>query len=196
MARITRYTPSQLMPLGSRDEDDFLAWPMARLHQQMNRLFSDAFRGLEQGDDDNRQNWMFSPVVDVEQHDKAYEISVELPGVVAEDVNVECTDDLLVVSGSKERKQTRGEGENRRSERVYGSFRRSFRLPDDALRENIEARFSDGVLTVSIPRDAARQRESTRRIEVQRGAPKAEAQEEQQQSPAAKEDPQRPSATH
>ena len=115
---------------------------------------------------------------------------------VPNDVRLDASTRVLVVSGSKERKQTRGEGENRRSERVYGSFRRSFRLPDDALRENIEARFSDGVLTVSIPRDAARQRESTRRIEVQRGAPKAEAQEEQQQSPAAKEDPQRPSATH
>lgn len=206
MARITRYNPSQLMPLGGRDEDDFFAWPMARLHQQMNRLFSDAFRGLEPGGEENRQDWMFSPVVDVEQHDKAYEISVELPGVIGEGVNVECTDDLLVISGSKERKQTRGEGENRRSERVYGSFRRSFRLPDDALRENIEAHFSDGVLTVSIPRDAARQQESTRRIEVQRGAPKAGAKQEQQQSPAGteepqqspagKEEPQRPSATH
>ena len=194
MARITRYNPSRLMPLGGHYGDDFdFMWPMARLHQQMNRLFSDAFRGMEEGGEENRQGWIFSPVVDVEQEDKQYELSVELPGVRREDVNVECTDDLLVISGSKERKQTRGEGENRQSERVYGSFQRAFRLPEDAVRENIEARFDDGVLTVSIPRDASRGQESTRRIEVQRG----EAKGEQKQAAApGKEDEQRPSATH
>lgn len=194
MARITRYNPSRLMPLGGRYDDDFdFMWPMARLHQQMNRLFSDAFRGMEESGEENRQGWTFSPVVDVEQEDKQYELSVELPGVRREDVNVECTDDLLVISGSKERKQTRGEGENRQSERVYGSFQRAFRLPEDAVRENIEARFDDGVLTVSIPRDASRRQESTRRIEVQRG----EAKGEQKQAAApGKEGEQRPSATH
>ena len=194
MARITRYTPSQLMPLGSRDDDDVFMWPMARLHQQMNRLFSDAFRGLEEGGEENRQGWTFNPVVDVEQQDKQYEISVELPGVTGEDVNVECTDDMLVISGSKERKETRGEGENRQSERIYGSFQRAFRLPEDAVRDNIEAHFSDGVLTVSIPRDE-KQQESRRRIEVQRGEQKSGPQREQAPG-GKKEEPQRPPATH
>lgn len=195
MPRITRYNPTSLMPMGSRFDEDFgFMWPMARLHQQMNRLFSDAFRGLEEGDEENRQGgWTFNPVVDVDQQDNLYEISVELPGVIADDVNVECTDDLLIISGSKERKQTRGEGENRQSERVYGSFQRAFRLPDDAVREKIEAHFSDGVLTVAVPRDQSRRQESTRRIEVRRGAPQVErqqsAQEEQPQQ-------QRSSATH
>ncbi|HEX2140597.1 MAG TPA: Hsp20/alpha crystallin family protein [Woeseiaceae bacterium] len=194
MARITRYDPSHLMPLGSRfDEDLGFMWPMARLHQQMNRLFSDAFRGLEEGGEENRQGWTFNPVVDVDQQDQQYEISVELPGVIADDVNVECADDLLVISGSKERKQTRGEGENRQSERIYGSFRRAFRLPDDALREKIEAHFSDGVLTVLVPRDQGRRQESTRRIEVQRGAPQVER---QQAAGEAQPQQDRSSATH
>jgi HSP20 family protein len=194
MARITRYNPSRLMPLGGRYDDDFdFMWPVARLHQQMNRLFSDAFRGMEQGGEEDRQGWTFNPVVDVEQQDEQYELSLELPGVRREDVSVECTDDLLVVSGSKERKQTRGEGENRQSERVYGSFQRAFRLPEDAVRENIAARFDDGVLTISIPRDPSRRQESTRRIEVQRGEPKGE---QKQPAAAGKEDEQRPSATH
>ena len=194
MARITRYNPSRSMPQGGGYDDEFgFMWPMARLHQQMNRLFSDAFRGLEEGGDENRQGWTFNPVVDVEEQDERYELSAELPGVRREDVNVECTDDLLVISGSKERRQTRGEGENRQSERVYGSFQRAFRLPDDAVRENIEARFDDGVLTVSIPRDASRRQESTRRIEVQHGESKGE---QKKVAAAGKEDEQRPSATH
>lgn len=196
MARITRYNPSHLMPLGSRYDDDFGFWPMTRLHQQMNRLFSDAFRGFEEGGEESRQGWTFNPVVDVEQQDNQYEVSVELPGVISDDVNVECTDDLLVISGSKERKQTRGEGENRQSERVYGSFQRAFRLPDDAVREKIEAHFNDGVLTVAIPRAENRKQESTRRIEVQHGAPKGQPQKHQQQSQKSEEEQPRPSARH
>ncbi|HET6629025.1 MAG TPA: Hsp20/alpha crystallin family protein, partial [Woeseiaceae bacterium] len=119
-----------------------------------------------------------------------------LPGVIGDDVNVECTDDLLVISGSKERKQTRGEGENRQSERVYGSFQRAFRLPDDAVRENIEAHFNDGVLTVSIPRDENRKQESTRRIEVQRGAPKGEQAKRKQPAPQGQGEQERPPARH
>jgi HSP20 family protein len=196
MTRITRYNPTRLMPPGARYDDDFGFWPMTRLHQQMNRLFSDAFRGFEEGGEESREGWTFNPVVDVEQQDKQYEVSVELPGVISDDVNVECTDDMLVISGSKERKQTRGEGENRQSERVYGSFQRAFRLPDDALRDKIEARFSDGVLTVSIPRDENRKQESTRRIEVQRDAPQGREQEGRQQAQKSGEEEPRPSARH
>lgn len=194
MARITRYTPSRLSPRGSGYDNDFgFLWPVTRLHQEMNRLFSDTFRGLEEGDDEGRQGWTFNPVVDVEEQDKQYEITVELPGVVADDVNVELLEDMLVLSGSKERKQTRGEGENRQSERVYGSFQRAFRLPDDALQEDIKAHFNDGVLTLCIPRDESKRQSSSRRIEVQRGAPE-ERERQQQSATGEKED--RPSATH
>jgi HSP20 family protein len=195
MARITRYTPSQLLPLGSRYDDEFGFFsPMARLHQQMNRLFSDAFRGLEEGGEEARQRWTFNPVVEVEQQDDQYEISVELPGVISDDVNVELSEDMLVISGQKERKQTRGEGENRQSERVYGSFQRAFRLPEDAVRDDIQAHFSDGVLTVSVPRDESKRRPASRRIEVQREALQGG---EGQQSPGGREqEEEHPSAPH
>lgn len=181
MARITRYNPLRLMPLSGRYDDDFgFMWPITRLHQQVNRLFSEAFRGFDEGGEEERRGWTFNPVVEVEEQDNQYEISAELPGVSPDDVNVECTDDFLVISGSKERKETRGEGANRQSERVYGSFQRTFRLPEDALRDNIEAHFNNGVLTVSIPRDERRKQEATKRIEAQRGSPQLEQQAGQQ----------------
>lgn len=171
MNRITRYTPSRL-PLSGRFENDFgFLWPVTRLQQEMNRLFSDTFRGLEEDGEENRGTWTFNPVVDVLQQDDRYEIGVELPGVIREDVNVEVTDDMLVISGSKERKQSRGEGQHRQSERVYGSFQRSFRLPEDADADNIRARFDDGVLTVEVPRDESKRQSQSRRIEIQRGTP-------------------------
>lgn len=195
MARITRYSPTRLMPL----ESDFgFMWPVARLHQEMNRLFSDAFRGLAEGGEEGRQGWMFNPVVDVEQQENQYEISVELPGVRSEDVNVEVTDDMLTISGSKERKETRGEGENRQSERVYGSFQRAFRLPEDAVRDGIGAQFGDGVLTVTVPRAASQRESQARRIEVQKSAPQGieSRPEQQQQAGAGEQEGQRPSPTH
>jgi HSP20 family protein len=159
MARITRYTPSLA-------RNDFL-WPMSRLHQEMNRLFSDTLRGFDEEGAASGGEWTFSPVVDVEQQNDRYEITAELPGVTLNDINVEMNDDMLVISGSKERKKTTGEGEQRQSERIYGSFRRAFQLPDDAVEDRVNARFADGVLTVTIPRDEEQTRVSSRRIQIE-----------------------------
>ena len=98
------------------------------------------------------------------------------------EINVEMKEDMLVISGSKERKQTTGQGEQQRSERIYGSFQRSFRLPDDAIEDKVNARFADGVLTVSIPRDESQSRMAGRRIEVQHASGGAESRERIQQS--------------
>lgn len=165
MNQITRRNPRWLQSDVFGDDPSFL-WPVSRLHREMNRLFSDAFRGFDEGGE-QAAGWTFNPVVDVEQQDRQYEITVELPGVAMNDINVEMKEDMLVISGSKERKQTTGQGEQQRSERIYGSFQRSFRLPDDAIEDQVSARFADGVLTVSIPRDERQSRMAGRRIEVQ-----------------------------
>lgn len=195
MARITRYTPTRLMPLGTWDTGHDFMWPVTRLQQEMNRLFGEVFRGFDEaGEEGRRQGWMFNPVCEVEERDDQYEISVELPGVRPEDVNVEVQDDMLSISGSKERKETRAEGESRRSERLYGSFRRSFSLPEDVRQEEIRAEFRDGVLTLSLPRDESKRRSQVRRIEVQRGMSEQQAAQPQQLGGERQEE--RPSPTH
>lgn len=169
MNQMTRRTPRWLQSdVFGGPETRFLV-PVSRLHQEMNRLFSDAFRGLDEGGEQG-EGWTFNPVVDVEQQDRQYEITVELPGVSMNDINVEMQEDLLVISGSKERKKTSGQGEQQRSERVYGSFQRRFSLPEDAQEDGISARFADGVLVVTIPRDQKQARVSSRRIDVQQGS--------------------------
>jgi HSP20 family protein len=179
MNQITRRNPRWLQSDVFGDDPRFL-WPVSRLHTEMNRLFSDAFRGLDEGGEQG-SGWTFNPVVDVEQQEGQYEITVELPGVAMNDINVEMKDDMLVISGSKERKQTTGQGEQQRSERIYGSFQRSFRLPDDAIEDKINARFADGVLTVSVPRDEGQSRMAGRRIEVQHSSGGGESRERVQQ---------------
>lgn len=180
MNQITRRNPRWLQSDVFGDDPQFL-WPVSRLHREMNRLFSDAFRGLD-GGSEQQAGWIFNPVVDVEQQEGQYEITVELPGVAMNDINVEMKEDMLVISGSKERKQTTGQGEQQRSERTYGSFQRSFRLPDDAIEDKVNARFADGVLTVSIPRDESQSRMAGRRIEVQHASGGAESRQRIKQS--------------
>jgi HSP20 family protein len=169
MNQITRHTPRWLQSDVFGSSDPRFMWPVSRLHQEMNRLFSNAFRGFDE-DDDRSGGWTFNPVVDVALEEGQYEITLELPGVAMNDINVEMKDEMLVISGSKERKKSAGQGEQQRSERAYGSFQRSFRLPEDAIEEGINARFADGVLTVSIPRDENRSRAASRRIEVREGS--------------------------
>ena len=96
----------------------------------------------------------------------AYTIDVELPGVKAEDVDVELVGaDTLVLRGTKrDAREERGDGFIF-SERTYGSFQRAFQIPGDVDTEQIDADFADGVLTVKLPRKA----EAGRSIKVRRG---------------------------
>lgn len=92
----------------------------------------------------------FAPSSEAATTTDAYEVAVELPGVSDEDINVEVHDGRLTVSGEK-KSSREDKGRNYYfSERTYGRFRRTFRLPDDANGEKIEATHKDGVLTIRI----------------------------------------------
>lgn len=105
---------------------------------------------------------------DISETDKAYELQIDLPGMKKDDVSVDYSDGVISISGER-----RDEREDERkgyylSERSYGSYQRSFRVPDSVDHENISARFSDGVLTVELPK-TEESRETSRRINVQEG---------------------------
>jgi HSP20 family protein len=98
-----------------------------------------------------------APCIDIDEDDDSYDVTVELPGMKPEEVHVELNQNLLTISGEKrvgfgdEKKQKR----SRWSERSYGRFTRSFTLPRDADSDRLEARFTHGVLTISIPKSEA-----------------------------------------
>jgi HSP20 family protein len=92
------------------------------------------------------------PKVEVKENDKAYHVSIELPGLDEKDVKVLVEDDVLTVSGEKKVEQA--DEKTHYSERSYGSFTRAFTLPVDADRNAIAARFAKGVLTLDIPKTA------------------------------------------
>jgi HSP20 family protein len=140
--------------------------PFAALQQQMNRMFDEFFQGpgLEPFGA-FQQKWdAFSPRVDVVENDKEIEISVELPGMEEKEIDVALTQHSLTVSGEK-RHEREEKGENYlRSERSYGSFRRTIPLSSDVDAGEADATFRNGVLTVTLPR--AVKAETRKRIAI------------------------------
>lgn len=97
------------------------------------------------------------PVVNVAESDKEFEITAELPGMGEKDVNVSLADGVLTVKGEKKEEKEDKSKNYYLAERSYGSFQRSFRLPDNADDKNIKADVAKGVLTVKIPKTARKE---------------------------------------
>lgn len=97
----------------------------------------------------------FAPSSDAAATPDSYEVNVELPGVAREDVSVELDGNVLSVKGTK---RSSHEEEGRTyyfSERRYGEFHRTFRLPEDVNPDDVSATFKDGLLTLRIPKRSA-----------------------------------------
>ena len=127
--------------------------PMRNLfnfHNQMERVFGDIFAAHDGGTDMEGTSWM--PTVDISEIENGFEIRAELPGVSEKDINVSVTDNLLTIKGEKHQ-EAETDGKNyHRVERRYGSFQRSFTLPRHVETDAIKAQFTDGVLTLEIPK--------------------------------------------
>src|SRR5262245_62537880 len=94
----------------------------------------------------------FLPEANIVETDKAVEVAVELPGMKPEDVKVEIRDNALLVTGEKkEEKEEKGKTFHR-VERRTGMFRRVFPLPVEVMDDKVDARFTDGVLKIVLPK--------------------------------------------
>ncbi|MDX1419866.1 MAG: Hsp20/alpha crystallin family protein [Rubricoccaceae bacterium] len=136
---------------------------LSLLRREMDRLFND-FLPARQGEGASTSVWM--PRADLAETDDAWLLSLDLPGLTADDVEVTMEDDTLTVSGERQASRDQQEGRFHRIERNYGRFFRTvqFATPVDA--DNIEASFEDGVLTIRIAKAEA---SKPRRIEVRGG---------------------------
>jgi HSP20 family protein len=95
------------------------------------------------------------PAMDMSESAEAYDLTIELPGLGAEDVEVRLKDATLIVSGEKADEYEEDEADRHLSERRWGSFRRSLALPTDADPARIEATFARGVLKLHLPKSPA-----------------------------------------
>lgn len=108
----------------------------------------------------------FAPEADAAATDNAYVINVELPGVEAANVDVSVHDHMLTLKGEKKSEHEEKGKTYFFSERRYGSFQRSFRLPPDVAEEDISADFKDGVLTLRVPKRGPAEQKERKKIEV------------------------------
>ena len=95
----------------------------------------------------------FVPKVDIMEDEKAFEIHVAVPGMNKEDFKIDLTDNYLTISG--ERRLTREKKENnfQSIESQYGNFSRSFSLPDNVDAAKIGAKYNNGILELTVPKD-------------------------------------------
>lgn len=107
----------------------------------------------------------FAPSAEASRAEEAYEITLELPGVAQEDIEIELHGRQLRVTGEKSASRREEKQDYFFSERIYGRFQRSFRLPEDVDPDGIRAGHRDGVLTLTIPRRVARDG-GARKIEI------------------------------
>jgi HSP20 family protein len=106
-----------------------------------------------------------APAVDVAESDKAYEITAELPGLDEKSIEVKVVDGTLTIKGEKQEEKEEKKKDYYVSERRFGSFERSFGVPDSVDESKIEASFKKGVLTVTLPKKAEAQKPA-KKIEV------------------------------
>ncbi len=93
----------------------------------------------------------WSPAVEIAEEEKFFAVSLDVPGLKKEEIDIEIKDNRLFVSG--ERKTNVDKEKVLRSERRYGKFSRIFTLPQNVNSDAIEARFDEGVLTVVLPKE-------------------------------------------
>ncbi|MEX0995240.1 MAG: Hsp20/alpha crystallin family protein [Balneolaceae bacterium] len=92
----------------------------------------------------------FVPKIDVSETEKQYEIEVQLPGMKREDINVQLEDGRLNISGERKVENETKDKTFHKVESSFGSFTRSFQLPDNIDQESVKAAYENGILTITI----------------------------------------------
>jgi len=131
---------------------DLATWPsnLFGMQREMNRMFDNFLNGTDRGEDYALTVW--SPAVDIAEHDDQYVVKMELPGVSKEEVKITLESNILTIRGEKKQEKETKKENYHRVERSYGSFQRSFTLPTTVKNDKIDASFKDGILNINLPK--------------------------------------------
>jgi len=139
---------------------------LGTLRDRMDRLF-DQFSGRNWGTDEGLTAGMWNPPVDVYESNDNIILKVDLPEVNQDDVDISVQGNTLTIRGERKRENEVQEKDYYRMERSYGTFMRSFSLPNTVDAEKIDANFSQGVLKVTLPK---REESKPKQIKVKIGS--------------------------
>ena len=125
---------------------------LTTLQDRMNRLFRDP-RGPE-GQDESLTSTAFAPPVDVYEDEHNITLKIEVPGIDEKDIDVRIEGNTLTVHGERKFEKEEKEENYRRVERQYGSFTRTFTLPNTVDHDSVQADYEKGVLKVKLAKKA------------------------------------------
>jgi len=149
-------TPVQKDGGGALVSPDLWDWrPFEALRRQLDRFFDEAPVQRRSGDFEPFERfmgWQGTPPVDFVERDNEYEVTAELPGLDPQNVEVKIANGALVIQGEKKMEREENKEGMFFSERRYGSFKRSFRLPENVDVDKVAAHFEKGVLEVTLPK--------------------------------------------
>ncbi len=157
--------PATKLPVHTEKKSSGLqAWrPIESLRHEIDRLFEDFDRDfwrapLRRSFQDIEPvlrrglSWGATPAVDIVDKSEAYQVVAELPGMDEKNVEVKLVNGNLTIKGEKRDEKEEKKKDYYLHERSFGSFERSFPLPDEVDADKIEASFSKGILTVTLPK--------------------------------------------
>jgi HSP20 family protein len=123
---------------------------LTTFQEQMNRLLEDSFRGRT--DESNMTTW--APAVDIYETENELVLKADLPDIDEKNLDIRVENNMLTIRGERQFEKKVSEDNYLRVERAYGSFSRSFALPNTVNAEAIQADYRNGVLTVTMPKRA------------------------------------------
>ena len=139
------------------------------LQDRMNRLFRESYSGS--GQDESLTASSFAPAVDVYEDEHKVTLKIEVPGIDEKDIDVQVENNTLTVRGERKIEKEEKEENYRRVERQYGSFVRTFTLPQTVDAEKVSATYDKGVLNIELPKKAEAK---PKQIKVNIGSEKAD----------------------
>jgi HSP20 family protein len=124
---------------------------LTTLQNRMSRLFEEQYGS---GREDSLTTGAFVPAVDIYEDEHTIQLKLEVPGIEEKDLDVKVENNVLTVSGERKFEKEEKEENFRRVERRYGSFSRSFTLPNSVNAEDVKADYSNGVLKITLGKRA------------------------------------------
>ncbi len=126
-------------------------WRYRRPFEGLTSFFSDFDSWFDKDFFEGTTVKSWEPEVDIEEKDGNYLIKADLPGMKKGDIHIELHNGYLTMKGERKSEHEDKKGDYHRYERTYGSFQRSFKVPEGVQEKDIKAKYHDGVLELSIP---------------------------------------------
>ena len=122
----------------------------ASIFDDMDKMINNVFENDWNFPVRSKTNW--SPAVDVKESDNSFTLTADIPGLTKKEVKVNVTDGILSISGERKFEDEKESGNYHYRERRYGSFSRTFNLPETVNEEDISASFKNGILSIELPK--------------------------------------------